>query len=172
MTGAGSATGVRICPLPRARRRDVETLLRATGAFREHEIDVALEVFDAAMVPGQRDYVMLAAVDEDGALAGYACYGETPCTVGTWDLYWIAVHPEAQGRGVGTALLETTERRVVERGARLLVIETSSKSDYAATRGFYGARGYALVARVPDFYDVGDDRLIYSKPLDSPKESV
>lgn len=172
MREVGSAITFRLGPLAPGQRGELEALLRATRAFRRHEVAVALEVFDAAMVAGQRDYTMLAAFGEACALLGYACWGETPCTEATWDLYWIAVHPDAQGYGVGTALLDTVERRVAGRGGRLLVIETSSQSAYDATRGFYHARGYELVARVPDFYDVGDDRLIYTKRLGTPKESV
>jgi len=162
----------RLAPLAPDYRAPVEQLLRATGAFREDEIAVALEVFDAALDADQGDYVLLGAMGQGGTLLGYACYGATPCTLGTWDLYWIAVHPTAQGHGVGTALLDEIERRVRELDARLLVIETSSKSDYAATRGFYRARGYEAAARVPDFYDDGDDRVIYIKRLGSPKESA
>jgi len=161
-----------LSPLAPAHRAPVEQLLRATNAFREDEIAVALEVFDAALNDEQTDYTLVGAIVEGGSLLGYACYGPTPCTLGTWDLYWIGVHPAAQGQGVGTALLDEVERCVRALDARLLVIETSSKSDYAATRGFYRARGYEAAARVPDFYDDGDDRVIYVKRLGSPKESA
>lgn len=172
MTTTRAERAPRLAPLAPSHRLPVEQLLGATGAFRDDEIAVALEVFDAAFDEDQSDYALLGAIGDAGTLLGYACYGATPCTLGTWDLYWIAVHPTAQGQGVGTALMDEIERRVRDRDARLLVIETSSKSDYAATRGFYRARGYEAAARVPDFYDDGDDRVIYIKRLRSPKESA
>ena len=55
---------------------------------------VALEVFDAA-VAGSPDYEALGA-ELNGSLAGWICWGHTPCTVGTWDLYWMAVEPAQQ----------------------------------------------------------------------------
>jgi ribosomal protein S18 acetylase RimI-like enzyme len=111
------------------------------------------------------DYRFVGAFTHDDALVGYACYGPTPATDRTYDLYWIAVDRTAQRSGAGTRLLAEVERRLAAGGARLLVIETSARADYAATRGFYLARGYAEAARVRDFYAPGDDRVIYTKRL-------
>jgi ribosomal protein S18 acetylase RimI-like enzyme len=105
------------------------------------------------------------ALTRDGDLAGYVCYGATPGTDRTYDLYWIAVHPEYQGNGGGSRLLDEVERRLQDREARLLVVETSSRNDYAATRRFYEHRGYREHARLRDFYAPGDDRVIYAKQL-------
>jgi ribosomal protein S18 acetylase RimI-like enzyme len=101
-------------------------------------------------------------------LVGYACYGPTPGTDRTFDLYWIAVDPASQRAGIGTILLDEVERRLQGQHARLLVIETSSRSDYALTRAFYGRRGYADAARVREFYAPGDDRIILTKRFHSP----
>ena len=89
----------------------------------------------------------------------------TPGTDRTFDLYWIAVHPSSQRHGGGSHLLGEVEQRLRERGARLLIAETSSRADYDATRRFYLARGYQEVARMRDYYAVGDDRVIYTKAL-------
>ncbi|MGH7544547.1 MAG: GNAT family N-acetyltransferase, partial [Gemmatimonadota bacterium] len=152
-------------PLRPEHRVRVREIVRETGAFRASEVDVALEVFDDAFRPGQADYYLVGAFDSGETLLGYACYGPTPGAVDTWDLYWIAVHPEAQGAGVGRALWSAVERELRRREARLCLIETSSRSDYEATRRFYAACGMTAVARVPDFYDDGDDRVIYAKRL-------
>ena len=123
---------------------------------------VALEVFDAA-VAGSSDYETLAA-EVGGSLAGWICWGPTPCTVGTWDLYWMAVDPGLQGSGVGTALLSEMEARLRGR-ARLVVVETAGRPDYLSTRRFYESRGYTAAARIPDFYEPGDDLVVYIKRL-------
>lgn len=109
------------------------------------------------------DYSFLGAFTPDDELVGYACYGPTPGTDRAYDLYWIAVHPAAHGTGIGTLLLTEVERRLQRRHARMLVVETSSRSDYARTRGFYSRRGYAECARVREFYAPGDDRIIFTK---------
>ena len=143
-------------------RGRVDAITRSVGVFREDELPVALEVFDAA-VAGSSDYIVLGA-EVDGALAGWICWGPTPCTLGTFDLYWLAIAPEAQGLGVGSALLQELERRLAG-AARLLVVETAGRADYAATRAFYEARGYRPVAVIPDFYAPGDDQVVYVKAL-------
>ena len=101
-----------------------------------------------------------------GDLIGYACYGATPGTTGTYDLYWIAVHPEHQGEGGGSRLLDEVERRLRDREARLLVVETSSRTDYESTRRFYERREYREFARLSDFYAFDDDRVLgYQRQL-------
>jgi ribosomal protein S18 acetylase RimI-like enzyme len=145
-----------------ADRPRLEEITRATGIFRENETDVALEVFDAA-VAGSPDYTAVAA-DLDGRLAGWICWGPTPCTVGTVDLYWMAVDPMLQGLGIGSVLLTEMEQRIAD-WARLVVVETSGRADYQPTRAFYQSRGYQIGAIIPEFYAPGDDQVVYLKQL-------
>lgn len=151
-------------PRPKDRER-VAAVVRETGVFRSDEVAVALEVFDDYCESPEVDYHAIAVYGESGTLAGFGFYGPTPCTVGTWDLYWIAVEPNFQRRGAGRGLLERAERDMRASGARTCVIETSSRDDYSATRAFYLSCGYDEVARVPDFYDEGEDRVTYMKRL-------
>src|SRR5690606_25247291 len=108
------------------------------------------------------DYSGHAALAGDGSLAGYIIYGPTPCTLGTWDIYWIAVAPAFQRGGVGSLLIDEVERRLSGR-ARLILVETSGQPLYASTRAFYERRGFTEVARIPDFYADGDDRVILAR---------
>ena len=153
----------------RALRADDRTallqLLRRTGAFSDDEVAVALELIDIGERPEPDGYRFLVAEVEDGRVAGYACWGLTPLTDGVYDLYWIAVEAQLHGRGIGRAILDAVEQRVRAGGGRMVLIETASKPEYAATRAFYAATGYVEVARVPDFYRVGDDKIIYGKTL-------
>jgi D-alanine-D-alanine ligase len=144
-------------------REALVALVASVDLFSEAEKDVAVEVLDAYMANPGQDYHALGAFTHRDVLLGYACYGPTPCTSGTWDLYWIAVSECARGRGVGTLLTEEIERRLVEKNARLLLIETSSRPAYAPTRAFYERRGYQVVSRVPDFYAPGDDRVMFAR---------
>jgi ribosomal protein S18 acetylase RimI-like enzyme len=176
-------TGIVLGELSAADRPRIAEILRRSRVFNRDEIAVALELFDEANAErGMRiegelrhpdsafriphstsDYAFLGAFTPEEILVGYACWGPTPATDRTWDLYWIAVDTALQGAGIGTILLDEVERRLVGRHARMLIAETSSRSDYAATRGFYGSRGYAEGARVRDFYAPGDDRIIFVK---------
>lgn len=150
---------IRIGPLQSSNRAHIEKIVRATGVFSETEIAVAMELFDAG-----GDYEFVGAFEADD-LIGYACFGLTPATDRTYDLYWIAVHPNAQRSGAGTALMTEIERQLEQRRARLVVVETSSREDYASTRRFYDKLGYEESARLRDFYAPGDDRVVLSKRL-------
>jgi ribosomal protein S18 acetylase RimI-like enzyme len=151
----------------------VEAIVRAAAVFSAEEVGVAMEVFDAAVAGSEggkaesvRDYDLLGAFSGD-ELVGYAVFGPTPATDRTFDLYWIAVHPDSQGSGAGTALMDAVERRLADGRARMLVIETSSRDDYVPTRTFYKKRGYHESARLRDFYSPGDDRLVLTRRLDA-----
>ena len=172
-------------PLRPSDRARVAEILRSTENFRDDEVEVALELFDESVAVGGEDYAFLGAFQvadnsrlstddsadgrwlmADGSrrsLQGFACYGATPATDRTYDLYWIAVDRRAQGSGCGSQLLTEVERRLEALHARMLVVETSSRSDYTATRGFYLRRGYVEAARVREFYAPADDRIILTK---------
>jgi D-alanine-D-alanine ligase len=160
---SGTIVSPRLRYLSPADRGRTEEITRAVGLFREEEIRVALEVFDEAVRAGPRGepYCGLGA-DLDGRLVGWTCWGPTPCTVGTYDLYWMVVDPALQGAGTGTAMLNEMERRLAG-VARLIIVETAGRPDYAPTRAFYEARGYAPVATIPDFYAPGDDQVVFVK---------
>jgi ribosomal protein S18 acetylase RimI-like enzyme len=159
---SGTITLPSLRHLTAADRGRIGEISRAVGLFRADEVAVALEVFDGA-VAGSPDYLALGA-DHGGRLAGWICWGPTPCTVGTFDLYWMAVDPALHGAGIGSALLTAMERRLAG-VARLVVVETAGRADYAPTRAFYEARGYRAAAQIPDFYAPGDDQVVYVKRL-------
>ena len=150
-------------PVGRAHRARLEQLTRGTGLFREEEVATAVELLDESLA-GDEDYRFLGAFDGD-QLIGYACWGSTPGTVTTSDLYWIVVDRDKQGSGIGTQLLGEVERRLAADGRRLVVVETSSRSDYVPTRAFYEGRGYTRAATIPAYYAPGDDLVIYTKDL-------
>ena len=84
----------------------IHAILVATGAFTPAEVECADElVAEAVEQPDKGDYFVFVLEDE-GAVQGYVCYGDTPLTEGTHDLYWIAVDPARHGRKYGQALLE------------------------------------------------------------------
>ena len=126
---------------------------------------MAEEVIDSYLHDSvQSGYYVLIA-ENSSHVAGYVCYGPTPLTESTWDIYWIAVTPEKQGKGVGSTLMEAAEKSIKGLGGRLAIIETSSIASYEKTRRFHIRQGYEMVARVPDFYAFGDDKLIMQKRM-------
>lgn len=114
--------------------------------------------------PDHNGYFFLTAHDA-GRPVAFACYGPTPLTLGTFDLYWICVDRTRAHRGVGRALIQRVEQEVTQAHGRLIVVETSGLESYAPTRAFYEGIGYQRVAEVPDFYGPGDSLVIYAHHL-------
>lgn len=150
--------------------RPLEQLLRRVAVFEPHEIKVAMELVTSALGTSG-DYAIYVAEERDDqarrSIVGYVCHGHNPVTDAIHDIYWIAVDPRLQGRGVGVQLLEFAERRVAAMQGRGIVIETSSRNEYAAARRLYERCGYLKAADIPDFYKPGDHQLIYIKYLAS-----
>lgn len=131
------------------------------------ELSCIEELWSAYRDKGEASGYAFLAYRDDGQLLSYACFGHHPLTQSTFDLYWIAVDPAAQGRGIGHALLGRVEAEVRARGGRLLVIETSGTTAYAAARRLYETSGYRCEAVIHDFYAPGDDLVIFGKELAS-----
>ncbi len=126
---------------------------------------VAEELIDSYLDdPSGSGYYILVA-EADSTVEGYICYGPTPLTDATWDVYWMAVGREKQGQGIGSALLKSAEKEIREYQGRLVIIETSSTPLYEKTRRFHVGEGYEVICRIPDFYAPGDDKLIMQKRL-------
>jgi len=141
----------------------VRAIVRSSGFFHEHEIDVAVELVEDRLSRGPAsDYRFLLA-DAGDRTVGYTCYGEIACTVGSYDLYWIAVYEDWRRRGLGRRLLAETERRIAAAGGRRIYVETSSRSQYEPTRRFYERCGYGVAATLDDFYAPGDGKVIFCK---------
>ena len=139
----------------------VMSILRDTPEFDPAEIPVAEEVIDCYLTSPGEGYQALVA--ENDRVSGYICFGSTPLTVATWDIYWMAVAKAERGRGIGRAMLSQAEIQILKAGGRLILIETSSKPNYLNTRRFYRHNGYRQVARIRDFYAPGDHRITFEK---------
>jgi ribosomal protein S18 acetylase RimI-like enzyme len=141
----------------------VMRILQNTPEFTPAEVVLAEELIEASLFnPTESGYFILAA-EIDAHIAGYVCYGPTPITEGTWDLYWIAVDHNIQGQGIGKKLMEAAEEKIRQAKGRLVLVETSSKPGYEKTNLFYQRIGYKEAARIIDFYAIGDDQVIYEK---------
>ncbi|MDD5708083.1 MAG: GNAT family N-acetyltransferase [Kiritimatiellae bacterium] len=144
----------------------IRNLVASTGYFHESEVAVAVELAQERLRLGAASgYEFLFAEEADGTLAGYSCFGPTPCTQSSFDLYWIAVAPAYQGHGLGRELDERTRRCAREMGGTRIYAETSGRPQYASTRAFYERCGYALASMLDDFYAPGDGKATYLKTL-------
>jgi ribosomal protein S18 acetylase RimI-like enzyme len=141
----------------------IEEIVRTTGMFSAEEVGIAVELLVDGVTRGEASDYRFVVAEGSSGVVGYACYGSVPCTVGSWDLYWIAVKPGAQGGGIGRQIIALVESRVAAAKGRLIFVDTSGRADYAPTRAFYEACGYSVACRVADFYAPGDDKVVYVK---------
>ncbi len=141
----------------------VRDIIASSGFFHDHEIDVAIELVQDRLDRGPASDYRFVFADMDGKTVGYTCFGPIACTIGSFDLYWIAVHEACRAQGLGRRLLKETETRIASSGGRKIYIETSARPLYDPTRRFYLACGYKQEAHLADFYAPGDGKLIYVK---------
>ncbi|UJB68992.1 GNAT family N-acetyltransferase [Acaryochloris sp. 'Moss Beach'] len=103
--------------------------------------------------------------DDDQGPVGVAYCAPERMTTGTWNLLFIAIHPKRQGQDRGTALIHHVEQTLTAQDVRLLLVETSGVPDFEPTCQFYRHCGYEEEARIREFYDAGDDKIVFRKAL-------
>ena len=144
-------------------KSDLMRVLRNTHEFTPMEVDLAEEVIDDYLEDSEASGFFILVADLEPGIGGYVVYGTVPITDNVWELYWFAVDGNIRGQGIGRKLWEAAENTMWEAGARLLVLETSSKSEYDRTNLFYERAGYKVVGLIKDFYMIGDDQITYEK---------
>ncbi len=142
----------------------------------DHDSLIALATSSGLFEPNQTDLLsgMLRSpdkddvwfTDEDGTgPVGVAYMAPEKMTHGTWNLYWIAVHPDRQRQGRGKAILSHVQQWLMDRGERLLLVETAGTNDFDYVRQFYTNSGFENEARIRDFYDPGVDKIVFRKSI-------
>jgi ribosomal protein S18 acetylase RimI-like enzyme len=156
---------IKVRPMITRDKPAIIQMLRNMPEFKPPEVVVAEEVLEDYLRDTVRSGYHVFVAQIDSSVVGYICYGPTPLTEATWDIYWLAVAPNHQSQGIGKSLLAFAEENIKETLGKIAVIETSSKSEYEASRRFYKAQGYESVCRINDFYAPGDDKLVFLKRL-------
>ena len=156
-------------PIVESDRPALAAVLASDQTFRPDEIEVAMELIDSS-IGKTDDYRILVAelhrgTPEDAWVAGYICYGRTPMTESTYDLYWVVSHADARGNGIARTLVQSMETLLREQGATGIRVETSSEGGYVAARKLYQRLDYPVAAQFADFYRKGDDLIVYYKCL-------
>jgi len=148
--------------------QDGAAILRIASAeplFNQQEADTVAELLRDYLERADHNGYYFLSAEAEGTLLGFACFGPTPLTHGTFDLYWICVRRDVQRTGAGKALMQRVEEEVRRQAGRLIVLDTSGRPEYAPTRHFYESLGYTQAATLPDFYAPGDDLVLFLKRL-------
>ena len=149
-----------IRPIIRADLAQLKAIITATDLFPAESLDAMVEGF----LRGETTEEHWLTIDDSEPTA-IAYFRPEPVTNGTWNLLLIAVHPEIQSKGIGSALTKHIEKFLADRGARLLLVETSGSPDFESQRRFYCNLGYREEAQIRDFYDAGEDKIVFCKSL-------
>jgi aminoglycoside 6'-N-acetyltransferase I len=146
-----------------ADRTELKTILEKIAQFSSEDVSIAMELIDITIDKTEQDDYTIFVLEEEGKVSGYYCIGLRPLTDGVYDLYWIVIDPDAQGKGLGSSLIEHAEKLVKDKNGRWLLAETSSKEIYTPTRAFYIKNSFNIVTEIKDFYRKGEDLLVYGK---------
>lgn len=152
--------------LRQGENKRIREITESVGVFHDYEVDIAeeLAIDNIEKGPDKSEYKYIL-MEYDSKIIGYTCYGEIGCTKNRYDLFWIVVHNDYRGMGLGSRLILETEKKILERGGKKIYVETSSSEPYYPTRQFYIKCGYKQEAEFKDFYDDGDNKIVYVKSL-------
>ena len=134
-----------------------------SGLFSQEELpDFAAMVdsFFEAPAPTQHWHVAF-----QERLAGAAFYSAEPFQEDVWSLWFIATLSPQRSKGIGRALVQNAETTARAAGARLLLIETASTTQFERTRNFYVREGYEREATLRDYYAQDVDKVVFRKAL-------
>jgi Acetyltransferases len=143
----------------------VRELAESSGFFYPDEVDVAVELVEERLAKGDASGYFFIFAEIDEITAGYTCFGPIPCTKTSFDLYWIVTHNDFRGKGIGKQLLALTSQVIREMKGHKLYAETSSRQQYLPTQKFYEKNDFEKEAQIKDFYDSGDDKIIYGRKV-------
>ena len=142
------------------RASDCEAVLRSLPKWFGIEHALVMYVEDTTKLP-------TFAMEQDGQIAGFLTLREH--FPAAWEVHCMAVRAEARGKRIGSKLLAHSEHWLRQRNVRFLQVKTvaaTSKSvEYAETRKFYEAMGFAPLEIFPELWDPWNPALQCIKSL-------
>lgn len=145
--------------------KDFRELLLSSGFFYEYEIEAAEDFLKYQLEDGDESGIHYYMAEDNGKMIGFICFGFDSCTQSTYLLYWMGIHDEYRGKGIGKVLLQKFEDYVTAKGGKKIVLETAGRELYKPTRIFYENNGYREEGIVPNYYSEGDARVTYVKDI-------
>ena len=153
-----------IQPVTHTTKSAVLHVAESCGLFQAEELGELDGMIDAFLSGDLEDHQWLA-LHEDDQIKAAAYYAPETFADGVWNLYFIGVLADEQGKGRGSAILEYVEDKLRRQGQRILIIETSGLDGFELTRKFYDQHGYTVEARIRDYYQEGEDKVVFWKKI-------
>lgn len=139
----------------------LKNVIDSTGLFPSELLDDMIA--DYFNNPNSSDIWLTLELDEVPVVVAY-CAPER-LTSGTYNLYLIAVLKDHQGKGLGATMMQYIEQLLKKQGQRVLLVETSGLPEFESTRRFYDKSNYQRAAVIREFYQEGEDKIIFWKKL-------
>ena len=139
----------------------LKKIIDSTELFPSHMLDDMIS--DYLRNEASNDIWFTALENKRPISVGY-CAPER-LTEGTYNLYAIGVDKKFQGQGIGMKMMSYIENVLRENGQRILIVETSGQPMFELTREFYVKCNYVKQANIPEFYEEGDDKIVFWKKL-------
>lgn len=146
----------------------IREILLSTQFFNQapDEIDVAAELAEISIKGGNNvDNYRFIFIEDDSHTIGYACFAKVPCSNTCFEIYWLGVDKSCQGKGAGKILINEVLNEIRQGGGAKAILQTAGREQYIPTQKFYISVGFELEARIKNYYDFGDDCLIYTYSL-------
>ncbi|MDX2268801.1 MAG: N-acetyltransferase [Bryobacter sp.] len=151
---------------------DLLKIAEETGMFLGEELgffQARLELYFHALEVQEAPPEMLLAAWDNSQPAnppiGAVFIAPETMAQGVANLLFIGVLQEHRNKGIGGLLLNHFESFARSRGNRLGMIETGGNAMFAPAWELYRRAGYEQIARIPDYYADGLDKLIFWKRL-------
>lgn len=141
---------------------EVRTLVEEIGNFTSEERTNLMDSIDYYTRNPEYGEFKTLIYRADLRLCGLLSYGRG-LGEGTFEIYWIAVAQDMQGKSIGANLLLHAEAEIALMNGRIIFIETESGDRYERARRLYMKNGYRLAASIPDYFAEGNDKQVYSK---------
>jgi ribosomal protein S18 acetylase RimI-like enzyme len=103
-------------------------------------------------------------IDHNAPVAIGYCAPEK-LTNGTYNLLAIGVSENAQRKGIAKEMMNYIEQELKSRDGRILIVETSSDDAQIGARKLYEKIGYTQEAVIRDFWNEGEDKIVFWKKL-------
>jgi len=157
---------------------DVEIILNmiaASGLFSSSEMDSAESLaWDSAYGNGSEPDIFLKATIEDAgreAIIGFLCFGPIPYWPGNYELYALAVEPEFQRLGIGSALLTEMNKLIANQSGSSIFLETKTDRSYETARLFCEANNFSPEHRFIKQFIPENGGIVYRCDLSSDVEA-
>lgn len=150
-----------IRPVTHADIDGLKNVLDSCGLFPSEYLD---EMISDYFNNSDTHDIWFTSIDSGRPVAIGYCVPEK-LTNGTYNLLAIGVSEDFQRKGIANEMMNYIERQLKSKDGRILIVETSSDDAQIGARNLYQKIGYTKEAVIRDFWNEGEDKIVFWKRL-------